>query len=163
MNDKIVKINWITWKCPHGNNCRMCIDCMKGTEEYIRNDERQKIISFIGQLKIDDVFHHFWKNEVQSTSEDILNNTLDMVITELKLSGGKVKIGDSRDKALKLGKGLRRPIEMPKPEKIFMEDGTPRCPYCHKAMHNVIDKSGISKYIWECDCPRTKDLLLSVG
>jgi len=85
MSNKIVKINWITWKCPHGNNCRMCIDCMKGTEEYIRNDERQKIISFIGQLKIDDVFHHFWKNEVQSTSEDILNNTLDMVITELSL------------------------------------------------------------------------------
>jgi hypothetical protein len=69
---------------------------MKGTEEYIRNDERQKIISFIGQLKIDDVFHHFWKNEVQSNSEDILNNTLDMVITELSLlkkeyfSGGEV-------------------------------------------------------------------------
>jgi hypothetical protein len=133
----------------------------KEKEEQIRRDEREKIIDFIGLLKIDDVFHEFWKNEMGR--DDVLNNTLDMVITELKLSGGKVKIGDSRDKALKLGKGLRRPIEMPKPEKIFMEDGTPRCPYCHKAMHNVIDKSGISKYIWECDCPRTKDLLLSVG
>jgi len=123
----------------------------KEKEEQIRRDERERIIKIISE-HIGHMGHYH--------PHDGYITCLDKVLMEL---GGEVKIGDSRGNALKLGKGLRRPIVMPKPEKIFMEDGTPRCPYCHKAMHNVIDKSGISKYIWECDCPRTKDLLLSVG
>ena len=49
-----------------------------------RKDEKEKIMNFIGKLKINDEFHDCWKNEVLATGEDVLNNTLDMIIREIK-------------------------------------------------------------------------------
>jgi hypothetical protein len=49
-----------------------------------RQDEKEKILNFIGKLKINDEFRQSWYNEVMSTGEDVLKNTLDMVIREIK-------------------------------------------------------------------------------
>lgn len=77
MNDK--EMRTFTWVCKKHNIGHEGI-----CEQCIRQEEREKILNFIGKLKISDEFHEFWKNEVMSTGEDVLRNTLDMVIREIR-------------------------------------------------------------------------------
>lgn len=46
-------------------------------------DEMKSIIGLLEELKIDDAFHERW-NDMTSDGEDVLSNTIEMIIGEIK-------------------------------------------------------------------------------
>jgi hypothetical protein len=61
-------------------------DNMKSFEKALqkaRQNEKGRIIGLLEELKIDDAFHERW-NDKTSDGEDVLSNTIEMIIGEIK-------------------------------------------------------------------------------